>query len=300
MARTLYLTLLLPAAGALALLVDPASAARLPAFRSPLASGASIAEEVRASASAGSAEALFARALELGESLEGSLTADRRRALRSQLDHLLEGIGRRPGAAGLPWGAWIEACRQAHREVAPGLMRAAALALGPDVVPLADSFNRRESPVALRVAALQALWRVDEMAGFNACGAALREAPRLDLHDRIVGEVLGACQGRFAEELLLEAASHRSPVSERAKRLAVESLGERGSVPAIGLLGQVLGSERGNVLLRKAAGEALLQIGTDEALRAIAAVPPIDEAIEPVFHAYLGQLRQRIGLPARD
>ncbi len=300
MARTLNPILLLPALGALALLGSAPAEAFLPAFRSPYPTGASIAQASRAAGLDAAPEQLFQRAVALGDLLEQSMPLEQRRARRLELALLLEGLGRRPDAAAFPWQDWVERCRQGHRKVGPGLLRAAAHALGDQIAPLADSFNRRDSPTELRIAALEALWRLDEMSGFNASAKALREPPRMELHEQLVDRVLRHCRGPRAEELLLDAISHSSPVAERAKRLAAELLGEWDCEDAIGLLGQILISERGNVELRKTAGNALFEIGTDEALRAIGAVGPIDASIEPVFHDYLRALRQQAGLPPRS
>ncbi|RMH02024.1 MAG: hypothetical protein D6702_09635 [Planctomycetota bacterium] len=294
MSRTLLPPLLLLAAAAAAAALPPPATAPRPAFPVGPPAGAAVAWEARLGADAPTP---LTPALELGRRLDGVLKDEDRHRFRFQLEAYLAGLGRRPDAARLPWAAWLERCRLAHRRVAPGLMRAAGQALGPAAMDLAWSVDRRSSPVELRVAAMQVLWRLKPVEGANAAQKALRERPRLDLHERVVAEVLAPAPGPLADELLIDAAGAGDRVAERARRLAVQALGRRRVEAATGVLGQILASSRGDVLLRKAAGEALYAIGSPAALRAILAVDDVDPGAQPVFHAYLDQLRQRLGYP---
>jgi hypothetical protein len=297
MARALVLLLPVALLGLFCLPLTAPAQASLPAFRSPFPAGASIAEAARAGGSSRPAVEVYREAHALGRSLEEAMEDAERARREGRIERLLDGLARRPDAATLPWAAWLDECRQGNRALAPGLLRGAARALGSAAVVLAREANDRYSPVELRVAALQVLWARDAMDGFNACNRALREEPRYDLHERVVDEVLAACPGPLAEELLLDALGNHSQVAERARRSAVALLARWRSARAVATLGQILLSERSNVLLRKEAGEALITIGSPEALRAIAAVDSIDAEAEPVFAAYLDTLRRRIGLP---
>lgn len=295
MFRPLAVPLLLLVAGALGLAAaaPPGAGLRLP--RPSSAAGLAIAAEVRAAGPNSAVESVMEHARKFAERLDGFLDDGDRSRLQLDLDLLLEGLGLRPDAPLLPWEAWLEQERVGHPRLAPGLLRAAGRALGSDIRPLALAADRRDSPVALRVAALQLLWIHAPSDARHATARLLREPARHDLHERVVAEVLAPFAGAEIEELLLSVIGDGSR-PERARRLAVEALGQRRAVEAVPYLGQILSYDEGNLPLRKAAGEALFRIGTPSAWREIAAAQALADT-QPTFAAYLDNLRGRIGLP---
>lgn len=176
-------------------------------------------------------------------------------------------------------------------------MAAAAAVLGPEALPLARSWDRREAPDALRLEAHVVLWLEDPgEAGPRARALMFREDPRAQdrLRAAYLETVLPFVPAAEATDLLLRAAAYDG-MEHRARLLAIRALLERRTSEAAPIFESIFLAERSNFVLRREAFQALLELDRQRGRDLLARRHP-DEQADPGFGAWLNELRAQEGV----
>ena len=218
---------------------------------------------------------------------------------RAELELCLGTLALLPEAADLPWQSWIEQSRFTLPELAEAQMRAAGVALGAEVLPVAREMDFREMPTGARIEAHLLFWEHDPGEALTRSRALLlRERPRNQdrLRPAYVERVLVPNPSPLVEELLLDVCTS-DRMEARARTLAVRSLRDRGSVEAPAILESLFDTEGRNFLLRKEALSAILALDPPRAHRILLERMPSRE-IDRGMWEFMRELRELEGLPA--
>jgi hypothetical protein len=197
----------------------------------------------------------------------------------------------------LPWAEWLLEERRSRPGFAAELFRAARMALGVDLIPTADQMDKRDTPTPVRLAIHQFWWSLSPIHGRNKSGALLlRETPRSnDLHARLISEVVALSPSREAEELLTDFVLYTKG-EERARRIAIRSLGSRGARSSVPFLSSLVMSENRNALLIKEAMLVIMQLSPDDGRKLLMELQT-DPSTQPMLSSFLQTLRKANGLP---
>jgi len=252
----------------------------------------------RLASSADAVDQLNVRARTAAERLRYTTDVEELAPAQQELDLCLGALALLPQAPELPWKAWLEDSRYTLPELTALQMRAAGVALGQEVLPLAREMDFREMPTAARLEAHHLFWIYAPGEALTRARALLfLERPRnRDLiRPRLVEELLLDNPSPEVEEILLDVATS-DRMEARARMLAVRSLATRQSKEAPAILESLFDTEGRNFLLRKEALLAILAIEPARAHRMLLEKLPSRD-IDRGMWEFMRELRVQEGLP---
>ncbi|KAA3608181.1 MAG: hypothetical protein DWQ01_14005 [Planctomycetota bacterium] len=276
------------------------------AFPSTVPIGASIALIETLPGREEPAEELFVHARTLAERVRTGTLPGQEIALRRRLELAVRSLASLPNAAELPWEAWMEAHRTTLPELTEELFLAARQAMGSQIVPLAMSLDRWDSPRRMRVDMHQTLWAYDPIEGRNASRRVLiKEKSRSNspLKAELIREVIAHQPGMEAEALLLEVAQSSHLPEEWARREAIRALRERNNRQsaqkvATEMLAQFLANPN-NLGIRMEAFQACMSLYPALGMPFLTGEQAVP-ASQPQLEEFMEAMRRRYGLVSDD